>query len=733
MSLADFGITNESLHAQLTEQKARFLANYGWTEDVLIDYGIILRPNRPVFEAQDEGAGWNYKHINQLQGHNYADIVFRDLQGEPLQVFDPKNSRNITFRRARLLDFKGARGKYQSYRGVGVAIYLPQDLERPDYWVDLACDPGRPIMITEGEFDAISAHHNGLPCLGITGVDCFMLKGGKKIATPADRIEWYGREVHICFDQDPESTVEQPHKQSVLDGLTRLSVHLSLLGATVYLLNITVTPVGRAKLGEKIGLSEYFKYGGTNEDLLKTKTVLANTEVPLARVLIQYANHKGDVLDLHSGDLYSFTKWSNMVAPLRMKIEDKLVEVSKLWRVHKLRADVDEFVFDSAYAHGLIPGTKQFNIWHGWATRCGESGDPLCDEGVEIFETLGERLWGAELWSWVRGCLAHLLQRPEEGRHHVLILQSAVGGTGKSAFFRLIGQIIGPDHFVSMQPNRFFSQFNHLAAGKLMILFDEVHIKANQQINQLKDQVASDTIVIEGKGVDSTILPWRGLICMSTNEDFAIRTKGTERRYCQATPAITVDQVYKWQEWLHPALTKVTTDKNAPRRREGIMAWLMREEWLDDYDPLANAPVSSSMLTSMEASMSDRDYTALRLFDTLPEVFAFTPANRSGYGIGSVDKYIVDLVLSRAKLLSNASANVRIGGNVHCVTIYSKYKILPVKIVGANKRIDGDKARLLFGLGPADLVRRALEGTDEVLKTFTVHTTGWEVDETSFS
>jgi hypothetical protein len=70
---------------------------------------------------------------------------------------------------------------------------------------------------------------------------------------------------------------------------------------------------------------------------------------------------------------------------------------------------------------------------------------------------------------------------------------------------------------------------------------------------------------------------------------------------------------------------------------------------------------------------------------------------------------------------------------VHCVTIYSKYKILPVKIVGANKRIDGDKARLLFGLGPADLVRRALEGTDEVLKTFTVHTTGWEVDETSFS
>ncbi len=168
MSLSDFGI---NITTTLQKQREEFIERYGWNDGVLADYGIMIRPNTPLVEGSSDDAGWNPRYQDQLRGHNYADIVFCDLSGAPLMTSAYKSSIEIPYRRARLLDFKGTSGKYQSYKGTGVALYLPHNYKQPDYWVDVAVDATQHIVITEGEFDAISAHLRGMPCIGITGVD----------------------------------------------------------------------------------------------------------------------------------------------------------------------------------------------------------------------------------------------------------------------------------------------------------------------------------------------------------------------------------------------------------------------------------------------------------------------------------------------------------------------------------------------------------------------------------
>lgn len=684
--LSAFGVGESDVVTALAAKQKDFLEKYGFTTATMVDYGLVLRP----FGTGDGSlhGGWHPRYAGLLQGYDYADIVFHDLDGTPLYWHAPRVGEVIPYRRARLLGFQGGRGKYRSYNDSGVRLYLPFDQSRPDYWLDLAADVGRTLIITEGEFDAIAGHMHGMPVLGILGVHCFMEKNGRTVAEPGNKFLWSGRLVQLCFDMDLECTDDAPYKPGVQRGLELLTMQLSLLGARVQWLHLWKTTVGRQHRGEKVGLSEYFKLGGTVTELYGTAEDCVGVFGPkVLEVYRRYAMCKGDILDLDTGELISTGKWSNLVSNISLRIEDKTVPVYVQWMRDPRRHEVTEFVFNPEESYGLIPGTTQFNLWKGFACLPGSIEDPLCMEGVEIFEKLGEAMWG-DMWPWVRGCLAHLIQKPTEGRHHVLILQSPVGGIGKSAFFKIIMCLLGRGLAIALTPERFFAQFNQQASGKLLVLFDEAHIVSRRTAALLKDQSASGDLVIEGKGVNSVTVPWRGIFCLATNEEFAIPVlTATERRYAQATPIIGFAEKREWQSWLHGALVRLGIGRSgfgddsgltgeeaeaAAKRRSGIMGWLMLEEWLDDYQPFEDAPVTESIMESAEASLSERDAIALQLYQDLPTNFVLA-GNLMGCNGELIDKYLLDKVKYFAKVHAVTTwYSLKLGGRMCRVFVVSK-------------------------------------------------------------
>ena len=677
--LAAFGIHAGDVQRSLDSQRDKFLDKYGWPAEVLADYGIMLRPNVKLVDGAD---GWHEKYHHQLQGYDYADIIFRELDGRPITVYAARASTYTTFRRARLLGYNGP-GKYQQYKGTGVAVYLPFDATRPDYWIDIACDPTADLVITEGEFDAISAHYRGMPCMAVTGVSCFMdTKRGTRpvVAHPGDEFVWEGRTVFICFDQDPESTEDEPYKKSVQRGLESLALNLAYIGAKPKLLHIVRSPIGRAHVGEKVGLSEYFKFGGTVPDLMATVEDVSVESTGLLDLLLNYAIMKGDVIDLRTGEILAYHKWALVHAPKSVVVQSddkiKVIPATQAWLTHSLRRMVTDFTFDPEHPYGLVEESTLFNLWHGFATEAGDLTDPVAMEGVELFESYGERLWG-DLWPWVRGLLAHIFQRPGEARLHALILQSPVTGTGKSAFFKLIMQLIGPDHALAIAPDRFFGQFNHLAQGKLIVLFDEAHIVSRKMCASLKDQVTSDTMIVEGKGTNSFVAPWRGVFCMATNESFAVAASQEERRYCQNTPAISTADKVGWQPWVHRTLTLLTgEDSEALRRRGGIAAWLGKEEWLDDYQPKADAPRSQSLELSVVSGLSEKEFAAHKLYAELPDLFVIPPMARGGVGV-EVTKYILDQAIGMCTY--KTTMIVRVANQIQRMLVCSKDVEIPTK------------------------------------------------------
>lgn len=685
--LEAFGITREALAPMKSAARSRFLAHYGWGEEVLARYGIMI--------YEPEEGPWLEKYRYQLDGHRWADIPYLDVDGRPLWFYAHGASTETQFRRARKLDYKKPLsgkdlGKYAQYADSSVRLYLPHDMTRPDYWRLLANDVTQPIVLTEGEFDAISAHYRGIPCIGLGGLDSFMI--GRKdtqrptVAQPGEQIQWKDREVFIVPDQDPESSVARPFKPSVSIGCGRLAIGLRLLGAKPFYLKIRLTPTGEKMAGRKVGLSEYFAEGGTWRDLVATKTAPTAEDDVLLGLLDTYAMAPDGVLSLVDGKTVRFHSWELLNAPLKVHYEvdgkPRSVPATRLWLEHPLRATVECYVMDPLKASGYLPQDKAYNMWKGFGV------DPLAipeedtvewaqaTQVVEWFNEYGEKMWGSELWPWVRGCIAHMIQKPEALRQHALILQSRQTGIGKSAFFKLIGGVIGQSNFIVVSADRFFSNFNSEAASKLLVLFDEAHIVSRSIANALKEQVTSETIRKEAKGVDAVTIPWRGLFCLATNEAFAIPVSKEERRYCQSTPVIPPTERASWQARVQEILSLLTE----PESLRYLLGYLMWPDLVECYDPRQDAPRSASLEESAMAGMSQREWLAHRLYAELPNVFAFTPGLRGGSGeAGGVDKYTIDGACAMAA--SRAYGSVRLDGRITNVTLYSKDGRFPLPVV----------------------------------------------------
>lgn len=123
--------------------------------------------------------------------------------------------------------------KYDQPKGTDAWLYLPPLI----VWADVAADPLRPVVFSEGEKKSLCACERGLACIGIAGVWNWRqrLDSGERLVIPTlDLFQWDRRPVELC----PDSDVWRPEKRQALQGFYALGRELQARGARVVLIKL---------------------------------------------------------------------------------------------------------------------------------------------------------------------------------------------------------------------------------------------------------------------------------------------------------------------------------------------------------------------------------------------------------------------------------------------------------------------------------------------------------------
>lgn len=693
------------LSPELDRLRRDWLEGKGWDDSVLLVNQMTFCPNLP---AEGVEPIWHPRFQSQLRGHPYRSIPYFDLNGEPLLRHIPLAGRVMPFVRARLLNYKEKKGKYQSYAGGGVAIYACRQQAN---WSEIAADASIPVALTEGEDKSIAGCLNGMPTLGISGVDCLVSNG--VIAEPCgpDVFIWKDRTVLIVFDQDEESTYDKPWKPGVAAGADRCASHLIAAGAVPVFVYIARTEVGKERLGQKLGLDDYFKAGGTVDELISEQcTRRADQDNILAQLLLRYGmTDKGDVLDAETGGLLNYGKLKLVYAAhftiQKINGNKRKVYAMDRWLDHPSRVIVphDGIVLDPTLPTGFVEGCK-YNQWQGFVTAPAAVPNPVA---VAAFETLGSRLWN-ESWPWVRGYYAHLMQRPGDKAVQSLVLRSKVEGIGKSLQCEIIQETIGPAHAVKIQPDKLFHKFGTHVRGNVFGFCDELQSDYTRHEDTLKDLITADTWEVEDKGVNIQRVPNRMRLVINTNRAYATKMGENARRQLVQVPSVSeADKANGWQDWVRSVAVRLKTD---PEWRASVLAYLLSVDLSAcGYAPDMDAPWTIHRAAMAAAGDSPQDMEAKRLFDSLPDRFALTADMNTVVWDGKANKNIMDLV--RASATYTAYGQVKADGKVLTLNVYSKSEPLPVRTM---ERTDSASVRARVDL-PAEEVRAILKATQEVL------------------
>lgn len=142
----------------------------------------------------------------------------------------------------------GSTAKYITPTGARLRLDCPPQMQQE------LNDPETPLLITEGALKADAAAGVGLPCISVTGVDCWQ-QGGRPLPD-WDDVPLSGRAVYVVYDSD---VMFKEEVEAALDALTDF---LQERGAEVWW--VILPQVGK----DKVGLDDYLAQDHSAEELL---------------------------------------------------------------------------------------------------------------------------------------------------------------------------------------------------------------------------------------------------------------------------------------------------------------------------------------------------------------------------------------------------------------------------------------------------------------------------------
>ncbi len=198
------------------------------------------------------------------------------------------------------------------------------------------------------------------------------------------------------------------------------------------------------------------------------------------------------------------------------------------WIKHKKRRAFAGIEFFPT-ATGEAGTTGYLNLWRGFSVtpRPGGSYAIFADH---VLNNVCEG--DPELYRWVFGWFAHLVQRPRERVGTALVMRGKMG-TGKTKVGEVMGSLIGAHYFAVDDPRYVTGNFNaHMASCLLLQAEEAVWAGDKAAEGRLKGLITSKFQMIENKGIDPIRLDNYVRLLMTSNEDWVIPAGKDERRFC---------------------------------------------------------------------------------------------------------------------------------------------------------------------------------------------------------
>jgi hypothetical protein len=216
---------------------------------------------------------------------------------------------------------------------------------------------------------------------------------------------------------------------------------------------------------------------------------------------------------------------------------------AKAWHSHRDRRQYDGVEFfpnpDGA------PSTPNYlNFWRGFDV------EPSPTEGT--YKTFRDHLLNQvcdgdpELFKYVFGWMAHIVQKPRERLGTAIVLRGR-RGTGKSKVGEVLGSLFSSHYFQVDDARYITGQFNAHMASCLLLQADEAVWAGDKAAEgRLKGLITSEMQMIESKGVDPIRLRNFVRVIMSSNEGWVVPAGMDERRFVvlDVNPRCAQDRSY---------------------------------------------------------------------------------------------------------------------------------------------------------------------------------------------
>ena len=440
--------------------------------------------------------------------------------------------------------------RYMQAKGTPLHLYFFPGLDWKNLLANAPADktngktapaPAKPkppahIYITEGEKKAAKACVDGLPCIGIAGVESWQSKKkGFPMLPDFDLVDWTRRPVTVLYDSDHDDNINiRKARWKLLDRLTEL-------GAVVSWGKIPAGPKG-----EKRGLDDLLLEGGREA---------------FSRLELQAHDHKLELLN----DRYCYVKqtsamWDGVTrrmkkphafrddnAPEKIRVlRDGRVQETKLGRAWcdwpgRLEVNMAQY----APGHGRFAidperGEQTLNLWPGLGVR------PVRNDSLARYGADNPGLWynflahrskpqSAELQAWELAWMYSALRFAGMKNQCAIILRGDQRGVGKSLQCEIIRAVYGQTgKLVDMKALE--SAHNAEMATMSFGLIDEapsMYGSTGKKIAiMLRGWMTRTEIRVEPKGIDAfyvaDVINWM----LTTNEiDLGLFDDIVERKY----------------------------------------------------------------------------------------------------------------------------------------------------------------------------------------------------------
>lgn len=199
------------------------------------------------------------------------------------------------------------------------------------------------------------------------------------------------------------------------------------------------------------------------------------------------------------------------------------VKLGDYWINHPERRTYRGLVFE--------PGIERegyYNLWQGFSFEPDGSGQwDIFHEHLLNNVCQGDQ----ELFTWVFGWFAHMMQKPQDKSGTSLSLRGQQG-SGKTIVGKIFGRLIKKHYTLIDQERYLFDRFNSHMASTILLHSDEGFWGGDpRHIGKLKSIVTSDTQRIENKRVDSIEIRNYVRLLITTNDDWVVPTAFDERRF----------------------------------------------------------------------------------------------------------------------------------------------------------------------------------------------------------